>query len=114
MTEVVCMTWVVFVTWVVCTHLGLLTSVSRAHSVVSLLVEGSSPFCPSVILPHEEGVVLSCSVSLMGMSFFYFFGLFSMCGGLSMVVGLLLCFVLCVDCRTVFVILLVTSGQLMF
>ena len=31
-----------------------------------------------------------------------------------MVVGLLLCFVLCVACRTVFVILLVTPGQLMF
>ena len=72
MTEVVCMTWVVFVTWVVCTHLGLLTSVSRGHSVVSLLVEASSPFCPSVILSNEEGVVLSCSVSMMGMSFFTF------------------------------------------
>ena len=37
-----------------------------------------------------------------------------MCGGLSMVVGLLFCLVLCVACRTVFVILLVVSGQLMF
>ena len=31
-----------------------------------------------------------------------------------MVVGIVLCFVLCVACRTVFVILLVTPGQLMF
>ena len=80
----------------------------QGDSVVSLLVEAGPPFCPSwVFLSHEEeGVVLSCSVSVIG--------LFSMCEGPSMVVGLLLCFVLCVACRTVFVILLVKSGQLTF
>ena len=115
-TCVVCVTWVICVTSVVCTHLGLLTSVRRGDSVVSLLVEAGPHFCLYwVFLSHEEeGVVLSCSVSVMGMSFFDVFGLFFMCGGLSMVVGLFLCFVLCVACRTVFIILLVMPGQLMF
>ena len=81
----------------------------------ALLVEAAPPFCPSWgFLSQVEGVLLSCSVAVMGMSFFDIFSLFSMFGGLSMVVGLLLCFVLCVAYRTVFVILLVMSGQLMF
>ena len=115
-TWVVCVTWVISVTWVVCTHLGLLTSVSRGDSVVSLLVEAGPTFCLYwVFLSHEEeGVVLSCSVSGDGDEFFDVFGLFFMCGSLFMVVGLFVCFVLCVACRTVFVILLVMPGQLMF
>ena len=58
---------------------------SREDSVVSLLVEvGIEPrFCPSwIFLSNEEGVLLSCSVSVMGMSFFDVLGLLSMCGGL--------------------------------
>ena len=48
---------------------------SREDSVVSLLVEvGIEPrFCPSwIFLSNEEGVLLSCSVSVMGMSFLMF------------------------------------------
>ena len=69
MTEVVCMTWVVCAMWV-CTHLGLLTSVSRGDSVVSLLVHPSFCLYWVFLSNEEEGVVLSCSVSVMGMSFF--------------------------------------------
>ena len=114
MTWVVCATWVVCVTWVVCTHLGLLTSVSRGYSVVSLLVEAGPPFCPYwAFLSHEEEGVVLFGFSDGDEFFLCFRSLLhvrrSVYGG-----GLLLCFVLCVACRTVFVILLVTPGQLMF
>ena len=40
----------------------------QGDSVVSLLVETGPPFCLSwVFLSHKEGVVLSCSLSVMGM-----------------------------------------------
>ena len=86
----------------------------QGDSVLSLLVEAGPHFCPSWVFlsNEEEGVVLSCSVSVMGMSFFFTFSVSSPCvevyGGGSFVV-------FCPVCgHTVFVILLVTSGQLMF
>ena len=58
--------------------------------------------------------MLSCSVSVMGMSFLTF-SVSSSCAEVCLWRWVFfLCFVLCVACRTVFVILLVIPGQLMF
>ena len=67
----------------------------------------SPPVCTYwVFLSQEEGVYVSCLISVMGKSFFVSFSYLCMCGGLSMLVSLLLSFVPCVS-STVFVIFFV-------
>ena len=103
-----------FMTKVVCTQLGLPTAVSKGVSIVIAICDWASPpVCTScVFLSQEDGVSISCLISIMGKGYFTVSFFMYMCGGLSMVAGILLSLVPCVS-STVLDILFVISGQLM-